>query len=474
MGGEVSKDHFDESDYLLFQQRLEQEMLFVRQLFAEQRFDDQLRKLGYELELCLLDADGCPAPLNQEILDRADNPLFTYELAKFNLEINGNAFPVNEDVFTAIERDMNALYAQVVDAAAEYRVEPGLFGVLPSLDRQHLNVERFMSSMYRYRLLDERLMKMRDRPVHLDIHGEDHLSIDKNDVMLEALGTSLQMHIQVPFSEAVDSYHASLWASMAVVGACANSPLVLGKNCWQESRIAIFKQAVDTRNIQEVHDAIIPRVHFGKGYIQSWLELFEDNAYYSPILPEVIDCPTEKLHHFNLHNGTIWRWVRPILGQHGDNAYHLRLELRVTPAGPTLIDTMANLVFYIGLTEGLKNKPESLTSIPFEVLEQDFYQVARLGLEARVSWCHGEIGTIQQILLDYAIPVARQGIQQLGVVNSDHYLDIIEQRVRSGQTGSRWIVQFWHHNPDGAALVRRYLELARTNTPVHLWPEPGV
>ena len=118
---------------------------------------------------------------------------------------------------------------------------------------------------------------------------------------------------------------------------------MLGKHCWQESRIAIFKQAVDTRNEREVQDAIIPRVHFGKGYIDSWLDLFEDNSYYSPILPEVKHVPTENLQHFNMHNGTIWRWIRPILGVEQD-LYHLRLELRVTPSGPTQIDTMANMV----------------------------------------------------------------------------------------------------------------------------------
>jgi len=472
MGDEVSKHHFNAKDYELFQQKLDQEMDFVRQLFAQQRFDNHTRRLGYELELCLLDSHGDPAPLNQQVLDKADNPLFTYELAKFNLEINGNAFDHGPDIINNIEQDLSRLFAQVEESADEFGVQVGLFGVLPSLSEKHLDPDVYMSDMCRYQVLNERLMSMRNRPIHLDIQGAEHLQIEKNDVMLEAMGTSLQIHIQVPFNEAIDCYHASLWSSMAVLAVSANSPLVLGKHCWQESRIAIFKQSVDTRNRQEAHDAIIPRVHLGKRYIQSWLELFEDNSYYSPILPEVMDVEIEKLHHFNLHNGTIWRWVRPILGQDSDGHYHLRLELRVAPSGPTLIDTMANMVFYIGLTEGLKQTPADLTRIPFEMLEKDFYQVARTGLDANVNWCHGEMDNMRSLLLERAIPVARRGLEILGIKGSEEYMKIIEQRVTTGRTGSRWILDFWHNNPDTSALVRTYLQNARLNKPVHRWLQP--
>lgn len=472
MGDEVSRDHFGAKDYELFQQKLAQEMDYVRQLFANDSFDRQTRSFGYELELCLIDKEGHPAPLNQQILNKANNKLFTYELAKFNLEINGNCFALTPNIFELIDQDLKSLYGEVKNAADEFNIDAGMFGVLPSLFQEHLDPAVYMSHMHRYQVLNDRLMTMRNRPVHLDIQGPDHLQIDKNDVMLEALGTSLQIHMQVPYTEAVNCYHAALWASMAMVAVSANSPLVLGKSCWQESRIAIFKQSVDTRNSQEVHDAIIPRVHLGKGYIQSWLEIFEDNNYYSPILPEVMDCGVEKLHHFNLHNGTIWRWVRPILGQNANGEYHLRLELRVAPSGPTLIDTMANMVFYIGLTEGLKQTPEDLTRIPFAVLEKDFYQVARLGLAARVSWCHGEMDDMRNLLLERAIPVARQGLQRMGIQGYAPWMDIIEQRVSNGMTGANWILKYWQKHQDAPALVRTYLEHAGQNKPVHLWPIP--
>ena len=472
MGDEITQLNFTEEDDDLFRDRLDQEMGFVRQLFHDRQFDQHTRRIGYELEICLLDQQGRPAPFNQQVLDDANNPLFTYELARFNLEINGHAFEVDNQVFNHLSNDMRALYQQVDDSARRYQKQAGLFGVLPSLEIDHLDMDGYMSNMSRYRHLNNRLMSMRDSPVQLDILGMDHLQLSKDDVMLEALGTSLQIHYQIPFDEAVDTYHAALWASLPVMAACANSPLVLQHSCWQESRIVIFKHAVDCRTDLQKMRGELPRVFLARGYIDSWQTLFEDNLYFKAVLPEVMDTPTDELHHLNLHNGTIWRWIRPIMGGDPHQGYHLRLELRVTPAGPSLIDTMANTVFYIGLIEGLKQQPKILTRIPFETLEKGFYQSARLGLNAEVNWCHGGLGSMQQILLNHAIPLAHQGLINLGFKHETHYLDIIQQRVLNQQTGARWTTQFWNKYHDVNSLVTTYQKHARLNIPVHLWPKP--
>lgn len=469
MGDEVSKDHFNARDYRRFNDRLDQEMALVRQLFQDQQFDNQTRKLGYELELCLVDQNGHPAPLNERILDGAANKAFTYELAKYNLEINGNAFELSADVFNEISNDLEELYREIDNQCQANNIQPGLFGVLPSLGNEHLDPDHYMSNMYRYRILDQCLMAMRKRPIHLELHGQDCLMVERTDVMLEAMGTSLQVHYQVPFDESVASYHASLWACLPMIAVATNSPLVLQKLCWQESRIAIFKQSVDTRNLEEMRDAVVPRVHLSKGYINSWLDLFEDNSYYTPILPEVIDCEPAELHHFNLHNGTIWRWVRPILGVDADGSYHLRLELRVAPSGPTRIDTVANLVFCIGLIEGLKTDSEHLTVIPYASLEQDFYRAARTGLDADITWYDGRKTCIKKMILDNALDQAKSGLARLGV-ESEPWLGIIEQRVISGRTGAYWIKNYWNEKADSEQLVLDYLELARNNLPVHEWP----
>jgi gamma-glutamyl:cysteine ligase YbdK (ATP-grasp superfamily) len=472
MGEEISQDNFDQQDFDRFNQRLLEETSFVRSLFARQAFDSSSRKLGYELELCLVDAQGHPSKVNQQVLDSCANPLLTMELAKFNLEINGNPFQVDADVLNHMDADLSELYLQVQQKALGLGAHTVLFGVLPSLHRQHLNPDNYMSEQHRYNQLSQQLIKMRGRPVHLELKGEEELVIEKNDVMLEALGTSLQIHMQVPFDEVADTYNAALWASMLVLGATPNSPLVLGKSCWQESRIAIFKQAVDTRNPQEIRDGIIPRVHFGKAYIDSMLDLFEDNFYYSPILPEVIDQPIEALHHFNLHNGTIWRWVRPILGVNSSGDYHLRLELRVVASGPTLVDTMANTAFYLGLTEGLKRCGKNLRALEFSALETDFYRAAQYGMQARVHWIDGHEDSLKNLILSRALPIARQGLEKIGILDPGRWLDIIEARMISEQTGANWILRHWKQHADTSKLVRTYLQHAGTNTPVHLWPAP--
>ena len=474
MGEEIQKEHFEQADYDAFQQRLDDETAYLRQLFAERAFDNSSRKLGYELELCLADREGNPSRINTEVLDSANNPLFTTELARFNMELNGNVFGYRGDVFSQIEKDLAKLFSEAEAAAREFDAQIGMFGVFPSVTEEHLDPDKYMTGLHRYNLLSRKLLSMRGRPVQLHLDGEERLDVEKHDVMLEALATSLQIHMLVPFDEIVPTYHAGLWSSMLVLAATANSPLVLGKCCWQESRIGIFKQSVDTRNPQEIRDHIVPRVHFGKGYVQSLLELFEDNAaYYSPIMPEVRDQPVEDLHHLCLHNGTIWRWVRPIVACGANREYHLRLELRVAPSGPTLLDTIANTVFYVGLTEGLKTLGDQLTAVAFETLEADFYRAAREGLDTTVHWPDGEEAPLKQILVERALPLARQALADAGIEDCDRWLDIIEARVDSGRTGADWIYCHWKQFGDSSRLVCDYIAQANTNRPVHLWQDPG-
>ena len=473
MGEEIQRENFEQADYDRFQERLEQETELLRTLFARKDFDNDSRRLGYELELCLADAEGNPSDNNIDIIEATGNKLFTSELARFNMEINGNPFTYADDVFNRVENDLDDLFSQALAAAQKYDTRIGMFGVFPSVTPNHLNPDDYMTELHRYNQLNRQLLSMRGRPIQLHLEGEEVLQVEKTDVMLEALATSLQIHLQVPFDEIVPTYHAALWSSMLVLAATANSPLVLGKCCWQESRIGIFKQAVDTRNRQEVKDHIIPRVHLGKRYIDSLLDLFEDNFYYSPILPEVIDRPLEDLHHLALHNGTIWRWVRPIIDRNGDGRYHLRLELRVAPSGPTLVDTIANIVFYVGLTEGLKLLDQDLTQVPYDTLETDFYRAARKGLKADIHWIDGNELPLKQALLERAIPLARRYFAQAGIKDTDRWLDIIEARVAAEATGAQWILSHWKKHGDSARLVRDYLDQAQHNQPVHSWQTPG-
>ncbi len=473
MGEEIQKDNFEQADYDRFLQKLEQETELVRGLFAKRAFDNESRVLGYELELCLADGDGNPSSNNIEIIETTGNPLFTSELARFNMEINGNPFAYEKGVFNRVEADLRDLFGQAEAAANRSDTRIGMFGVFPSVTHEHLDPDYYMTGLRRYSQLNQQLLSMRGQPVSLHLEGEDILEVEKSDVMLEALATSLQIHLQVPFDEIVPTYHAALWSSMLVIAATANSPLVLGKCCWQESRIGIFKQAVDTRNPREIEDHVLPRVHFGKRYIDSLLDLFEDNFHYSPLLPEVLDRPLGNLHHLALHNGTIWRWVRPIIARNRDGSYHLRLELRVVPSGPTLVDTIANIVFYVGLTEGLKSHGDDLTRVAYETLETDFYRAAREGLDASVHWMDGQEMPLKKALIDHALPLARECLARAGMEDIDRWLDIIDDRVHAEATGARWITNHWKRFGDSGKLVCDYIGQAQTNRPVHQWREPG-
>ncbi len=469
MGEEIDRDQFDPKDFEKFCDRLQQETEALAELFSSGQFDNHSRRVGYEVELCLTDDSGQPARVNHEVIETANNDLLSLELARFNLEMNSPPFEISDDVCERMYANLQEVFAATQQAAASHNAEVGMFGVLPSLQQEDLDPEYNMSAQHRYRMLSQQVINMRGRPVRVELNGVDSCVLERNDVMLEAMSTSLQVHLQLPFDEIIDSYHAGLWATMLIVGATANSSLVMEHQAWQESRVAIFKQAVDTRNLQEQEASESQRVMLGSGYVNSLQQLFEENLEFSPILPVLFDGDGNQFHHLCLHNGTIWRWVRPILGGDESSGYHLRLELRVVPSGPSLIDTMANAIFYLGLTLGLKEYAGELCEVPFKTLDHDFYRAAREGLEADVHWVDGSAINLQTLLLDSAIPMAEKALAANGFGNCGPWIDIIRERVASGATGAHWITQHWLKHQDSARLVRDYLSQARENKPVHLW-----
>ena len=65
------------------------------------------------------------------------------------------------------------------------------------------------------------------------------------------------------------------------------------------------------------------------------------------------------LPELRLHNGTVYRWNRPIYDIVGGTP-HLRVENRVLPAGPTLVDVLANAAFYYGVIRMLASDDRPL------------------------------------------------------------------------------------------------------------------
>ena len=471
MGSEISNRIFTKKDFIAFKNACYNELEYIRALFEKgsEIFSNKYR-IGYELEVCILDSDNKPNPINYKILDDIHSPLFTNEIAKYHLEINGNVFALDGDAAESLEADIQSLWEKAQKSAEKFNAQLGLFGVLPSLKLKHFNKDLYQSDMHRYTLVSQRMRELRHEPVKILFHGKDEVSLEKDDVMLEALGTSLQIHLQIPFDEAVDYYHASLLASVILLGFSANSPLVLGKRAWHESRIAIFEQSVDTRDKERREHGDEKRVHFAHGYIDSWMDLFEQNNTFKIIFADVKETPVSDLHHFSLHNGTIWRWIRPILDSDKDGKHTLRLELRALPSGPTLVDTQINIWFFIGLIKGLVNANIDLRQIPFDTLKDDFYNVARTGLDATFHEpIHTKKVSLKEWIISDGIALTEEGLSSFGIMDTNHILNIIEHRTLSGQNGAAWQLSHFEKYNSISKLMEDYMHQAKQNIPVHKW-----
>lgn len=471
VGSEISNKVYTKEDFIAFKNACTNEHAYIRSLFEQgsKLFSNEFR-IGYELETCILDNNNMPSPLNKEILNDINSPLFTNELAKYDLEINGNVFALNEQAPQKLNEDIKSLWEQAQASASKFNAQLGLFGVLPSLKLEHFDQSEYQSEMHRYTLVSQRMNELRHEPIKVLFHGQDEVSLEKDDVMIEALGTSLQIHLQIPFDEAVAYYHASLLASVVLLGFSANSPLVLGKRAWHESRIPIFEQSVDTRDKERREHGDEKRVHFAHGYIDSWLDLFDQNNAFKIIFADVKESPVSELRHFNLHNGTIWRWIRPILDSDKDGKHTLRLELRALPSGPTLIDTETNIWFFIGLIKGLIDTKSNLKQIPFETVKNDFYKVAKFGLDSEFHEpIHGKKVSLNEWILTDGLVLTKKGLASFGIDNADLFLNIIKERTASQQNGAAWQLAHYEKHKNIPKLMEDYVKNAKQNTPVHRW-----
>jgi gamma-glutamyl:cysteine ligase YbdK (ATP-grasp superfamily) len=337
-----------------------------------------------------------------------------------------------------------------------------------------------LSAMNRYVALNAEILKQRGgRPLHLDIHapenqGHEILRTQHQDVMLESATTSFQIHWQIPPARATRAYNASVIASGPLLAASVNSPFLFGKNLWAETRIPVFEQAVEVGGFEAGAHGPMRRVSFGTGYARhSVMECFQENLEHFPVLlPVHFESALEKLEHLRLHNGTLWRWNRPLIG-FSDHKPHLRIEQRVVPAGPTIEDAVANAALFYGLAQALCDLPQAPeTQLGFPQARENFYRCAQQGLDAHCVWLDGNKHPVQALLLKTILPMARQGLVSLGIDEAEiaHYLGIIEQRVAKRQTGAAWqrafIARYGH---DMQALLAAYLDRQDSGKPVHTW-----
>lgn len=470
MGQDIEASRFTQADFAEFEERLQRETDLLAAWLADGVIPPTGKVGGFELEAWLVGPDMRPAPLVEDFLERLDDPLVVPELATFNAELNGTPQPLCGDALSKLAAELSSTWERCTRAASELDTRLAMIGILPTVRPEDLGMHS-MTPRKRYQAINEQIFDLRQgQPLRLEIQGRDQLELIRDDVMAESAATSFQIHLKVSPEEAARVYNLSKILSAPMVAMSANSPYLFCRDLWQETRIPLFEQAVSVGR-----SLLTERVNFGIRYAErSIMECFRANlSRYPVILPHLMDEPVERLAHLRLHNGTIWRWNRPLIGFEDDGTPHLRIEHRVVPAGPTVTDSIANAALYFGAVQSLvseKTPPDH--AIPFLLARANFYTAAREGLNAQIQWLDGRIAPLPQIFADDLLPRAHRGLLDLGIDEdeADLWLGIIDGRVRSGQTGAMWQRAYVHrHGPDMTALTAAYLDRQQSGRPVHEW-----
>ncbi|WP_426749264.1 glutamate--cysteine ligase [Myxococcus sp. Y35] len=493
MGMAIHQEEFLPEEHARFSRRLMENLEALRALLARPGFGVGRPTVGAELELCLVDALGFPLPVNRQVLARTEDPRVTLELDAFNLELNLRPGPLAGKPFTALRKEIESGLAAVGRGAATQGARVAVIGILPTLREADLGSSA-LTPESRYRAMSAAIRHRRAAPFQVSIRGEEALTLTWNDVTLEGANTSLQYHLRVAPRDFARTYNAAQLATAPVLAAAGNSPLFLGRKLWDETRVALFRQAVDDRG-EPGEGGFQPhaRVSFGHGWVREGAyELFAESvALHPPLLPVSGDEPVRErvaagevpgLDELRLHQSTVWSWNRAIYDP--KDGGHLRIEFRALPAGPTVVDMAANGAFLLGLTLAFAERVDALLpALPFVHAYGNFIRAARQGLDAEMLWPAESAPSPQRLPVAELVPrllaEAREGLVRAGVDASeaDTLLGIIERRVALRRTGAIWQRQVLSRleaqmpRQDAlAAMLERYLHLAESGEPVHTWP----
>lgn len=471
MGDEISRSTFDLQDFECFSGRLHNETRIISELATRRALSEEGFVVGFEIEAWLLDHSFFPNPVNEQFLEALSHPLVVPELSRFNVELNCEPLKVAGDVLSRATTSLSCLWDHCNAVAHTLDTNMVMIGTLPIIRDEDLTLAN-LSPLKRYYALNKEILRQHGgRPLVVDIEGEEHLHSEHQDVMLEAATTSFQIHLKTPACVAHRYYNASIMASAPILAACVNAPLVFGQSLWHETRIPLFEQAIALTDKEGKQG----RVSFGSRYLEtSLIELLSENlASYPILLPILFEEPVEAFRHLRLHNGTIWRWNRPIIGFEEDSQPHVRIEHRILPAGPTFIDMMANTAFYLGVVRYMVDSGfDESGDLSFENARDNFYEAARCGLDASFVW--PQVGRVQSqtLLIDELIPLAHEGLAAFGIREADRqlYLGTFESRVQCRQTGAAWQrAAIDRLGGNFRELMSDYCENQRSAIPVHQW-----
>lgn len=488
VGEEVKNTEFSRAHRQEYRRKVQLCLDVFETMLAQSSFEFERPLTGMEIECNLVDEEYQPAMTNQEVLASIADPAYQTELGAYNIEFNVPPRPLPGraalDLEDEVRRSLNAAEIKANQDGAHIV----MVGILPTLMPEHLS-DGWMSESTRYQALNDSIFTARGEDMPIDISGPERLSLQSASIAPESACTSMQLHLQVSPADFARNWNAAQVLAGPQLAVGANSPYFFGHQLWAETRIELFTQSTDTRPDELKAQGVRPRVWFGERWITSIFDLFEENVRYFPsLLPELSDEDpvaelaagrAPQLAELRLHNGTIYRWNRPVYDV-VDGVPHLRVENRVLPAGPTVVDMLANAAFYYGLLRTLSEEDRPLwTKMSFAAAHHNFLEGAQHGLDARLYWPGlGEV-TPDELVLRKLLPMAHDGLRRWGVAGEvcDRYLGVIEGRAKAGQTGSTWQVatvqklqsQGLTRPKALAEMLREYVQRMHSNEPVHSW-----
>lgn len=495
MGDEVTRTEYTRAHRQEYRRKVQQCLEVFETMLASASFEFARPLTGMEIECNLVGEDYQPAMRNVDVLASIADPAYQTELGAYNIELNVPPRPLPGhsalDLANNIRASLNAAEAKA-SAAGTHIV---MIGILPTLMPEHL-AEGWMSESARYQALNDSIFTARGEDITIDIDGPEPLRLQTATIAPESACTSMQLHLQVAPADFADNWNAAQVIAGPQLALGANSPFCFGHQLWAETRIELFAQATDTRTEELKAQGVRPRVWFGERWITSIFDLFEENVRYFPsLLPELYDEDpvaelaagrTPRLPELRLHNGTVYRWNRPVydvVERGGQRRPHVRVENRVLPAGPTVVDMLANAAFYYGLLRALSEEDRPLwTRMSFAAAESNFLSAARFGMGAHLHW--PGLGQVMpdELVLRHLLPLADEGLRRWEVAAEvrDEFLGVIEGRAKTGQNGAAWQVttvralqKSGMSRPAALAeMLRLYCERMHSNAPVHTWDGP--
>jgi gamma-glutamyl:cysteine ligase YbdK (ATP-grasp superfamily) len=489
MGRDIDAIKISGEDRRNYRAKLARSLDVFARMLREKMFESDPCLVGQEIELNLTDADGAPSMRNAEVLAAIADPIWATEVGQFNLEINVPPRELAGNAIVGLEQEIRGSLNHGDERARSVGNRLVMIGILPTLRKSDVHAGT-MSANERFRVLNEQIFAARGEDMQIEIDGAEQLLTHSDSITPEAACTSVQLHVQVSPETFAGYWNAAQSIAGIQVALAANSPFLFGRQLWQETRITLFEQATDTRPDELKRQGVRPRVWFGERWITSVFDLFEENIQFFPALLPICEdedplavledggCP--QLAEMSLHNGTVYRWNRPVYGFSGGKP-HVRVENRVLPAGPSVADVMANAAFFYGLVRVLAESERPVWSqMSFATAAENLHEAARHGLSAHQYWPGLGDAPVAELVLRRLLPMARDGLSRWGVDSghADRLLGIIEQRCLTGQNGASWQVAttaaLQERGVDRDEALRqmtlRYTEHMHTNEPVHTWP----